>query len=375
MKITFVLGFHPNQRMNKRMRFLKQNNDITLFFWEKEKYSAYGTDIAEVTVERIFLKLNEKNILDRILTSKKFEKIVEEGLDKNKPDCIYVQNLDLFLFVAKYCRDKNVKLIYEISDINRILIEKQNTLLNKVAHYYFDFLEKKYIKQVDLLCYTSPAFLKARYMNLVNSSKTVYLPNIPNLEYFKNYQENSFENFTVGFIGTVRYPEQMKILARATKEAGVKLLIAGGIFNGGYLGERVSLEEIKKINENTQFIDHFDYPQEISRLYSKINVSFAMYDKTLNNSKIALPNKLYESIECEVPILVSSDTLVGDIVEERKIGVAISSEDELIEVLKKMKSDLKFYNSFRQACKESKDLLDIDSYNKRFQEKINELSH
>ena len=53
------------------------------------------------------------------------------------------------------------------------------------------------------------------------------------------------------------------------------------------------------------------------------------YDTTNGslNNKIALPNKLYEAMNFQVPIITSKDTYVGELVEYFNIGIAIKCCD------------------------------------------------
>ena len=369
MKITFLLGFYPNQRMNKRMRLLMKNNDVSLIYWKKsDDDSGYGTDIATDNYTCVDVQFNESSLKDRFFAFRKFKKEALRRLEFLQPDCIYVQNLDLFMFAESYKRLKKnrIKLVYEVSDINDILIQPQKNALKKLVQAYLRVKEKIACRNVDFFCYTSPAFTAERYGMLVPYEKSMYLPNIPNMSYFNNYSYDASKPFTIGYVGTVRYEKQLRLMQDAAKEAGVKALIAGGIVSGGSRGNKVDIESMKKDYPDTEFIGTFDYPSEIANIYRKIDVSFAVYDNHLQNVKVALPNKLYEAIRCRIPLVVAPDTYLAETVVRLGVGTAVSDKDELVALLKKLKTDKAYYSEFQTACEQNADFIDADKINRDF---------
>ena len=366
MRIVFLLGFHPNQRMNKRIRLLMKQNDVSVIYWQKNRdKGAYGTDIATDKCSCIDIHFNERSLNERFLAFRKFKRVVKEKLDKLQPDCIYVQNLDLFLFAEQYKRKKknSIKLVYEVSDINDILIQPQRSIVKKTIQFYLRRKEKRACKNLDLFCYTSPAFCSERYGELISEERRMYLPNIPDLSYFDSYQPQDVNEFTVGYVGTIRYEEKIRVMLEAAKIAGVKALVAGGVASGGSRGLRVDVDGLKKDYPETEFIGAFDYTRDIAGIYSKINVSFAVYNADLKNVRIALPNKLYEAIKCEIPIIVAPDTYLAETVVSLGVGGALETTEEIAEFLRKLKRDAVFYKSFKRACKNNSAFIDARETN------------
>ena len=58
-----------------------------------------------------------------------------------------------------------------------------------------------------------------------------------------------------------------------------------------------------------------------------IDINFVAYDTDSYNVRVALPNKLYESIFFQVPIIVSKNTYLSECVSNFDIGYAINSSD------------------------------------------------
>lgn len=173
------------------------------------------------------------------------------------------------------------------------------------------------------------------------------IPNIPNLSAFYRYKKKERDKkLVVGYIGSVRYKQQMKNLIFAAAACVVDLMIAG------FESEPVEIEPLCKDRSNIKWVGRFDFNSQVAALYGECDVMYSVYDADMENVRIAIPNKLYESIYCDMPIIVAKNTYLAEVVHEWKVGVAVDHRkpDELIEVLKKMRDDTDYYNAFVQAC-------------------------
>jgi len=121
-----------------------------------------------------------------------------------------------------------------------------------------------------------------------------------------------------------------------------------------------------------EYYGKYDYDLEIAKLYGKIDCVFSVYDADMNNVKVALPNKLYEAIYCEIPIIVAKGTYLAELVEEMGVGIAVSHTDVagLEKALKKLATDIEYYNSLVKACKEHKSEIDMSIYNEQLLNRI-----
>ena len=83
----------------------------------------------------------------------------------------------------------------------------------------------------------------------------------------------------------------------------------------------------------TNIIEHgrFKNPDDLDRVYSSFDIVACNYDATGPNERIAEPNKLYEALFYNKPILVSQNTFLGAKVERMGVGYVIdTSNDENI---------------------------------------------
>ena len=96
-----------------------------------------------------------------------------------------------------------------------------------------------------------------------------------------------------------------------------------------------------------------------------VDCVYAVYNADVKNVRIALPNKLYEAIFCDLPIIVAKNTYLSDLVNEWNVGVAVDHKnpEELRLALSKLMKDQQYYNELRDECKKKRSIL-IEEFEK-----------
>ena len=160
----------------------------------------------------------------------------------------------------------------------------------------------------------------------------------------------------------------MKMLIDASERCGINILFAGASLDN-------EIEEIIKSKKNIKYFGKYDYNSEIAKLYGQVDCIYSVYDADMNNVKVALPNKLYESILCELPIIVAKGTYLAVLVEKMGVGIAVSHKDEreLEQVIRRLSTDKKYYDSFVRACRVHKKDVAIEPYNERLKLMVDEI--
>ena len=188
---------------------------------------------------------------------------------------------------------------------------------------------------------------------------------------FERYRKVTHSSFTIGYVGTIRYKDQLKMLISAAKTAGVNVYFAGASSEND--------SEIEKLCEkNASFCTYrgaYNYSRDIVDIYEHCDAVYSVYDATLPNVRVALPNKLYEAILCELPLIVAKGTYLSELVEKMGIGISVSHDDkkELKDALLKLKNDKDYYNELCNNCKINRKLSDADKYNEIFIDSIQKL--
>jgi hypothetical protein len=116
---------------------------------------------------------------------------------------------------------------------------------------------------------------------------------------------------------------------------------------------------------NIFYFGEYNFFQDIATIYAKLDMLYMSYDTTsgIFNNEVALPNKLYEAMYFRVPIITSSNTYLGNIVQELGIGIAVSccNKKDLFEQI--VNFDIKKVNENFLKLKEKQYLGDEDYRN------------
>jgi glycosyltransferase involved in cell wall biosynthesis len=159
----------------------------------------------------------------------------------------------------------------------------------------------------------------------------------------------------IGLIGSLMFKESLKkIRDFIIKNKNFELHIYGdglyGMFND---------------IENVFYHGRFKSPEDLSDIYSNIDINVILYDTTNNNVKLALPNKLYESIAFLKPIICSDNVALSEIVVRDGIG-EIAINDDLASAIYKIISNYDFYihnmkllDSSRYICFEQSEIFEL----------------
>lgn len=365
---VILIGFLPIPRIYKRIEIEKKLFSLHLICWDRgsNMLSLPESDEFESHVVRISAG---NNPIKRNGPYKEFSKKAMELLESICPELIHVQGLDMFKIAVQYKKkyNSNLKIVYEVADIHRLIADKPKNLFYSIVQKYLIRLDRKLSKDVDLLIVTSQKHIDSYFGNFIDKSKIMLIPNVPSLSAFENYKKkNVGEPLVVGYIGSIRYKHQMKLLIAAADKCNIKLMIAGF---------EVDSDEIKKLcksRNNIEWIGQFDYESQVAELYGKCDLMYSVYDADMENVRVAIPNKLYESVYCEVPLIVAKDTYLAEVVEAWGVGVAVDyhSSNELIEFINKVVNDKSILYKCQEQCKKHKEKTNLEPYNEELNKRL-----
>lgn len=350
-KVVILISHIPNPRILKRIRALEDDFNISLIYWDRGQENKEQFEInAKNNIFKLCIKAQQGNMVKRIIPLTKYTQKAISLLKNENPDFIHAGNLDMLLIARIYKKffNKHVKIIYEVADLPKYAFTKKANNITTCINQLIQFIEKKLTSNISKIILTSPYFWEEYFSKFIEKSKYLFIPNAPSKLLFSNYEKQDRNNFTIGFIGSVRYVEQLKLLIDAVDELDrdIKILIAG---NGpGY-------KEILEYSRGKCFVEiygPYNYEKEIVDLYSRIDCVYSVYNSELENVKIALPNRLYESIVCGLPIIASKETMLGDFIEKHNIGINIDYDDkeELKYVLVKLIDSDKLVDFYQENC-------------------------
>jgi glycosyltransferase involved in cell wall biosynthesis len=121
--------------------------------------------------------------------------------------------------------------------------------------------------------------------------------------------------------------------------------------------------ELGRKYPNIFFHGPFKNPDGLPVIYQNIDLVLSTYDVIYENVRFAEPNKLYEAIYFEVPIIVSKGTYIAEKVERLKVGFAIDPLN-VMEIVSFIKSlTVQILNEKRAACAkiDKNELIDVNT--------------
>ena len=319
MKIRFLLPQLSQPRCIKRILCIEaEGYDVDVYGINNGLYTQNIKDLGDVTTHSFNLTAGVPR-KKSLQTKARCVKALINSLEKN--DVVYIFGIELALIFWLYAIFKRkIRYVYEQADLN------YTKLGNKFLRGLFKKIDKWLIRKSEFTVLTSKGFTKYLYDGR-DYEKIVLLPN--KLSRKINVSDRlNFDNKAVdtnhikfGFIGAIRYPSTIFTFARVVGEhfPDDEFHFYG---NGIFAKEA---EELCSHYANLFYHGSFSNPDDLAKIYGSVDVNVVCYDTKSYNVCIAEPNKLYESIFFNTPIVVSSGTYLSERVAELGVGNAIDS--------------------------------------------------
>lgn len=258
--------------------------------------------------------------------------------ENSKDDVFYIFSAEMgnFSWVLR-----NRKTIYEEADIMGASFSKP--ILRKL----FKIIDKGTIRRSLLTVFTSEGFIDYTFGDSIPDNILV-IPNKLNSKFFNAERKAEVvqspidvNHIKFGFVGIIRYPNTIVRFAE----------VIGREFpqhEFHFFGDPDVASYVDNVKKMPNVFLHgpFINPVELPAIYSQIDIVISCYDIRSCNVRVAEPNKLYEGIFFETPIVVSKDTFLAKKVEHINAGYAIKADDDqsIIDFVKSIRvSDLKQY--------------------------------
>lgn len=321
--ILFLLSHQPNPRFVKQIKYLSSDSDVSVVYY----YRDYMKDLSNEYKDSCVLNQNigtvsNGNYFQRVVKYLKSIKKLYTILNKTKYDTLIINNIDtLALFKLCTLFTKNTtQIIIEISDL------RSHTYTNSFKSKVMRVVEKFMFRFLDKLIVTSPKFYDVYYQKLFQGEYFV-LENKPLSNMIpKKIDKIKNEKIVIGVVGLLLQGKPYETLFETIKnDDRFEVHIYG---KGTY---QSLVEEYAGRYENIKYFGEYNFFQDSANIYASLDILYMPYDTTNGslNNKIALPNKLYEAMYFQVPIITSSETYLGELVEKYKIGVTIECCDKV----------------------------------------------
>jgi len=321
-KIVFLLGSISQPRCIKRINsFISAGFDVEIYGIDRSKYNL-NADIYEKKIHIIGKQEDGKQYVKKFFQNQAAIKKIIKNYDPDKT-IFYSFGFALTLSL-KLNNAKNY--IYEISDI-LYGYNKFNSV-----RWIFKAIDKYLIKKSFLTVLTSEGFgdflFGQKWPNNIIIQPNRLHSDFLNEQRLKIEQTNgSIQHLKFSYVGAFRSPNT---IFRFAKIIGEKYPQHKFYF----YGDSHLTSEVIKLSEtynNIKYFGPFKNPDDLSKIYSNIDIIVACYDVQDLNEKILEPNKLYEALYFNKPIVVSKNTFLAERVKTLGCGFEIdASIDESI---------------------------------------------
>nr|WP_284703594.1 glycosyltransferase [Clostridium swellfunianum] len=322
MKIAMILtnGFDPDPRVYKEAKSLvKLGHNVEILCWDREsKYKDTPEELLDgIVIKRFFGEAQYGTGYKQGFKFLSFKKDVLDYMMHHHFDAIHCHDFDGLFIGYSINKKLKLKLVYDEHDLFYMYFADRPGKLNKIIYNFIISWEKMMLKNVDNhIVVTSE--MKKLYENI---SKSIYVvTNAPSKDIFRDIAKTPSNKLRIGYIGSVRYLEELKILADISQkfEEKIEVIISG---------RGIALDELKeycKGYDNIKITGAYSF-SDLENLYKNTDITYAFYPSRI--SSISMPNKFYESIITETPIIANKFMEFGREVEKHKLGYAIDEEN------------------------------------------------
>ena len=322
--------FDPSPRIERRIEdFVDAGFNVEVYGYKYDVVNVDYCNSPKYTYNIIETIPHAVSYKRRLAGLKKIKEIVRRYNKKNT--LFYFFSLN----VAAVAPFLHIKYVYEESDM---LFDRFGKKVLRKAVIVFN---KYVIKKSTITVMTSEGFAEFYYgkkrpqniefvLNKVNA-KCMQLPAMEKQPFDVNH-------IRFGFAGNIRYKATLNlasIIARMYPQHEFH-------FYGNIESLPAEQVDVLKTYPNIVFHGLFKNPDDLPAIYASMDFCVCNYDITGVNPRYAEPNKLYEAIFFNTPILVSPNTFVGKKVKTMGVGLEIDSyDDNLIKkVIDELTSDV-----------------------------------
>jgi glycosyltransferase involved in cell wall biosynthesis len=333
MKIHFIWSAALNtKRLTKIMNESSESSNL-LYYWQREDHNKIDNHTLDNSIPIRVKGLYGKGIfgiISRFKYGVKLRKKVKSNLVKG--DTIFVTDFDSAIFLFDLKNKYKLKFIFDIADFIETFDSNWPKLLRTI------------IRKLYLLIYDISDFIvlpdKNRIFNIPQKfhGKIRLINNAPVLKNFKNiqYKEVNKSKINIIYYGGLSEDRGLHLLNKLSNNfKNIQIHVAGW-------GQ---LESNFKSNSNIIFYGMLDEDNVLS-LLSQMDYSYIVYDPKHEHNQIASPNKFFEAIQYEIPMIVSKGTSIDEKILELEIGEIIEynylSLCDLIMKLDKIKPKYNF---------------------------------
>jgi len=246
---------------------------------------------------------------------------------RRRPKVIHAYDLDTIMPALLARLFLRCKVVYDVADW--YAASRRVGCLRPL----FDRLERWACRKADLVILAHEkrlqqiGFVPRKWLVLYNTPRDIYGSAMA-----RKAQPEADGYFA--YIGVLHSDRGIDTIIEAASTVGARLIIAGFGPLEGYCRKAAATRN------GIEFLGQIPYEKALQIEGNAIAI-IALYDPRKPNNRFAAPNKLYEAMMLGRPLITTKGTLVGEVVERERIGIAVTYGDfqELSRALSRLRDD------------------------------------
>lgn len=328
--IVFILSSSVNQNGIKRIdEFIERGYDVKVYGFNRGVKYSNKSKYTNINILAAFS--NNQPYLKRLgIMRKGIKSVLKETEGK---DCVYyLIGPDVAMIFTLIC-DK--KYIYEEPDLVHTYIN------NRYIRNILERIDKRIIRKSILSVFRSDGFPTYHFGNNIPDNCTVITNRLnKDIQRFPIAEKEgiNLEHIKIGFVGGIRFKSIKNFAQVFCERFPNSEFHFYGILDTDK--EKQLFKPLEKL-ANCYFHGSFKNPDDMPSIYSNIDLLLSTYDVEFENVRYAEPNKIYEAIYFETPIIVSKGTFLGDKVSRLGIGYVVDplNEEEIVSFVNELTTD------------------------------------
>lgn len=343
--ITFLGNIDYDTRCNNLFYSLTAEGydvDFIGFDWLTENFSS-------IKGKKTIYKLSKKPL--SLLFYLKFYSLLKFKILSKKFDIIFAEDLYSLPVCVIVGKIKGAKIIYDCRELFGFLAGLKN---KKLIQKLWSMVEKLFIKKADLILTTGEMdseFIRDRYIvnnDLVIRNLPLFKKSKSPVNYYSLLGIDKSKKVLI-YQGVIVHGRGLKMIFKFLKTSEEFVLVVIG--SGELFNYYKNISEEMKLGNKVFFIGKI--PQD--RLLDYTAGAFAglsLIENISTSYYYALPNKLFEYIMAEIPIIATDLPQMKKIIDEFNVGYTIKENDiiQLKEVLTKLVIDKNLYIQMKLNC-------------------------
>jgi glycosyltransferase involved in cell wall biosynthesis len=363
--ITFLGNLNYDTRCKNLFNTLKVNDyevEFLGFDWLTKDFKSVEADITINKLHKGFLSLS---------FYLKFVWHIKLYLMTSRASIIFAEDIYTLPFAVIFGKLKRARVIYDSRELYGHLAGLKG---KKTKQGFWRIVEKVFIKKVDHIITTGKLdsdFLIKKY----KVDDPILLRNLP--RYFKPKVEHNLRSLfrieknkkILLYQGVIHKGRGLRPAFEALKELQncVLVIIGDGEFENHY--KNLAME--MGINDQVIFAGKINQDEILS--YTKTaDVGLSIIENISLSYYYALPNKLFEYIMAEIPVVVSNLPQMKEVVEKHEVGMVVDLDnpDELVKAIKQLIADEDLCKKFKENCRTASQELNWENEVKNLLEKL-----